>query len=201
VVADNLHEFATAGVGTFGISVLRASRQVVIPLWGSHIGLSTSQVSLIFGISSIVDLMLFYPSGIVSDRWGRKAVAVPCITILSLGHVLLPLSHSFETLLLVALLLGFGNGLGSGIVMTLGADRAPEIGRASFLAVWRLVSDAGTTAGPLLGAAVIALGSLALAPPVVGILGFGTGFVVLKWLREPDDLHAIITEGDAAGTP
>ena len=39
----------------------------------------------------------------------------------------------------VALLLGFGNGLGSGIVMTLGADFAPARGRAEFLGVWRLV--------------------------------------------------------------
>jgi MFS family permease len=140
---------------------------------------------------------MFYPSGIVSDRFGRKAVAVPCIMILSIGHFLLPLSHAFSSLMLVALLLGFGNGMGSGIVMTLGADRAPEVGRASFLAVWRLVSDAGTTAGPLIGAAVIALGSLALAPPVIGVLGIASAGVVAKWLREPDDLKNLIIEGEA----
>jgi MFS family permease len=199
VVKDNLREFATAGTGTFGISVLRASRQALIPLWGSHIGLSTSQIALIYGVSSIIDLMLFYPAGIVSDRWGRKAVAVPCITILSIGHCVLPLSHSWSTLMLAALLLGFGNGLGSGIVMTLGADRAPAVGRASFLAVWRLVSDAGTTAGPLIGAGVIAVASLSLAAPVVGFLGFGTAAVVAKWLREPEDLVPIINEGSAGG--
>ena len=198
VVTSNLREFGTAGVGTFGISVLRASRQVVIPLWGAHIGLGSSQVALIFGISSIVDLSLFYPSGVVSDRFGRKAVAVPCIAILSSGHLILPLTHSFNSLLWVSLLLGFGNGLGSGIVMTLGADRAPDVGRSSFLSVWRLVSDAGQTAGPLIGAAVISLGSLALAPPVIGVIGLATAFVVGKWMNETP-LASPIVEGKAPG--
>ena len=199
VLHQNKREFATAGIGTFGISVLRASRQAVIPLWGAHIGLDAGQVSLIFGLSSIVDLSLFYPSGIVSDRFGRKMVAIPCIVILSVGHVLLPFSHAFSTLFLVALVLGFGNGLGSGIVMTLGADRAPDVGRASFLAIWRLVSDAGTTAGPLIDAAVIATWSLSFAGPIVGAVGFASAYVVGRFMRETTGLAVSLRESEAGG--
>jgi len=68
----------------------------------------------------------------ISDRFGRKAVVIPCLALLSLGHILLPFTHAASTLFLCALLLGFGNSLGSGIVMTLGADRAPtSAGRRS----------------------------------------------------------------------
>src|ERR1700733_7004546 len=170
VVADNKREFATAGVGTLGVSLLRGSRNAIIAVWGSHIGLSASQVSVIFAFSSLLDLTLFYPSGVVSDRWGRRAVAVPCIALLSIGHLIIPFSHTYASLFVVALVLGFGNGMGSGIVMTLGADRAPEVGRASFLAVWRMVSDGGTAGGPLVDAIVVGLGAIALAGPVVGVL-------------------------------
>ena len=200
VVLDSKREFATAGVGTLGVSLLRGSRNAIIAVWGSHIGLSASQVSVIFAFSSLLDLTLFYPSGIISDRWGRRAVAVPCIVLLSVGHLLIPFSHTYAALFVVALVLGLGNGMGSGIVMTLGADRAPAVGRASFLAVWRMVSDGGTAAGPLVDSIVVGLGAIAFAGPVVGVIGLGCGFVVLRYLKEPDR-HAEIVRDVATGSP
>jgi MFS family permease len=188
IIGANRHEFATAGTGTFVISLLRASRLVVVPLWGAHIGLSAGQISLIFALASIFDLSLFYPAGFLSDRFGRKAVALPCMVLLSVGHVLLALTHSFSTLLLVALFLGIGNGFGSGIVMTLGADRAPDVGRAAFLSVWRLVSDGGTSSGPLLDALITGLASLAAAAVAVGGVGIVGAGVIALWLAEPDGL-------------
>ena len=192
IVRENRHEFATAGLGTFGISLLRGSRQVIIPLWGTHVGLSASQVDLIFGLSSLVDLSFFYPAGIISDRFGRRAVAVPCLALLSIGHIVMPLSHAFSTVFLAAVLLSIGNGLGSGIVMTMGADRAPDVGRAGFLSVWRFVSDAGTAGGPLLDSGLIALVSLSVACPVVGIVGLAATVLVGGWLEEPGDLAAAV---------
>jgi MFS family permease len=188
IVKTNPREFATAGTGTFVISLLRASRLVVVPLWGAHIGLSAGRISLIFALASIFDLSLFYPAGFLSDRFGRKAVALPCMILLSIGHVLLTLTHSFSSLLLVALLLGIGNGFGSGIVMTLGADRAPDVGRAAFLSVWRLVSDGGTSSGPLLDALVTGLASLAAAAVAVGGVGIVGAGVIALWLAEPEAL-------------
>ena len=40
-----------------------------------------SAISLIFGISMGMEMLLFYPAGSVMDRWGRKAVALPCLTV------------------------------------------------------------------------------------------------------------------------
>lgn len=185
VLRDNHRGFATSGLGALGISLLRGSRTAIIPLWAAHIGLSSSSAATLYAFSSVVDLALFYPAGVVSDRWGRRAVALPCVLLLSIGHLLIPFSHDFLTLFMVAFVLGFGNGLGAGIVMTLGADLTPAVGRASFLAVWRLVSDGGTTAGPLVDSAVISLGSIPLAGPVVGVLGLLTAGVIAIWLKEP----------------
>lgn len=174
VLRENAKEFASAGTSAFMICLLRATRQLLLPLWALHLGFGAARVSLIFGISAVVDLALFYPSGAISDRFGRWAVAYPCLLLLAVGHILIPLTHSFNQIVGVAILLGFGNGMGSGIVMTLGADRAPEIGRAEFLAVWRLVSDAGTAIGPLLCAAIIAFASLRTTSSVIGIIGLAT---------------------------
>lgn len=185
VLRDNRRGFATSGIGALGISLLRGSRTAIIPLWAAHIGLSSSSAAALFAFSSVVDLALFYPAGVASDRWGRRAVALPCILLLSIGHLVVPFSHDYWTLFIVAFILGLGNGFGAGIVMTMGADLTPSVGRASFLAVWRLVSDGGTTAGPLVDSAVISLGSIPLAGPVVGVLGLMTAGVVGLWLKEP----------------
>ncbi|HEY5266293.1 MAG TPA: MFS transporter [Acidimicrobiales bacterium] len=184
ILSDNRRVFATAGVGVLGISLLRGSRNAIIPLWAAHLGLSAAQASTIFAFSSLIDLAFFYPAGVVSDRWGRKAVAIPCMVVLSIGHILVPFSHAFSTLFLVALVLGFGNGMGSGIVMTLGADFTPAVGRSSFLAVWRLVSDGGTAAGPLVDSVIVAAGAIALAGPVLGLLGLVMAGVVALRLDE-----------------
>lgn len=186
VLRGNAKEFASAGTSAFMICLLRATRQLLLPLWALHLGFGAAQVSLIFGISGVVDLALFYPSGAISDRFGRWAVAYPCLLLLAVGHVLIPLTHSFNQIVIVAILLGLGNGMGSGIVMTLGADRAPEIGRAEFLAVWRLVSDAGTALGPLLCAAIIALSSLTAASTVVGAIGLATTGAVFVARRKKE---------------
>lgn len=196
ILSDNRRVFATAGVGVLGISLLRGSRNAIIPLWAAHLGLSAAQASTIFAFSSLIDLAFFYPAGVVSDRWGRKAVAIPCMVVLSIGHILVPFSHAFSTLFLVALVLGFGNGMGSGIVMTLGADFTPAVGRSSFLAVWRLVSDGGTAAGPLVDSAIVAAGAIALAGPVLGLLGLALAGVVVLRLDEsaPNRQHDVIGE-------
>ena len=185
ILVDHRRSFATAGLGAFAISLLRGSRTAIVPLWAAHIGLDASSAAAIYALSSVVDLALFYPAGVMSDRYGRRAVVLPCLVLLSVGHLLVPLSHEFLTLFLAAFVLGVGNGFGSGIVMTLGADLTPAVGRASFLAVWRLVSDGGTSAGPLVDSAIVALGAIALVGPVVGVLGLAAAVVVARWLEEP----------------
>jgi MFS family permease len=185
IVSQHRHVFLTAGVGAACLSVLRVSRHTILPLWGAHLGLDAAQVSLIFGISSGMDMLLFYPAGMVSDRFGRKAIAVPCLSVIALGFLIVPLTDTFGQLAAVGLLIGFGNGLGSGIVMTLGADFSPVSGRASFLGVWRLISDAGQAGGPLIAAGVAAAAGLGPASLAIGIVGLLGSSVFLFAMPDP----------------
>jgi predicted MFS family arabinose efflux permease len=47
---------------------------------------------------------------------------VPSFAVMAFGVALIPLADDFTTLMLAGLVVGFGNGLGSGTMMTLGAD-------------------------------------------------------------------------------
>jgi len=140
--------FRTAGSAVVGLQLVRSGRGLLIPLWGTAIGLDAAQIGLISGIPMGLEMTMFYPVGLIMDRIGRKWMAVPCIGLLSLGIGLIPLCHSFYPFLLVIILAAIGNGFGSGLVQLLGADFSPEEQRSDFLGVWRLVGDLGFTAGP-----------------------------------------------------
>lgn len=152
---------ASAGVGVLCLSAARATRTAVVPLWAEHLGLSPATASLIYGVSGFVDLLMFYPSGLLMDRRGRRVVAVSCLGGMTVAMALVPLTGTPWWFLAAALLIGLGNGFGSGIVMTLGADYSPEVGRPKFLGLWRLISDSGVLAGPALLSVVTAAAGLA----------------------------------------
>lgn len=177
------HVLLTLGMGVALIGALRASRQIAIPLWAESIGLSATATAVVFGVSSAVDVLLFYPAGKVMDLYGRLWVALPCALVLGLSFVTIPLTASFIPLILVAILMGVGNGIGSGIVMTLGADASPVDGRTQFLGLWRLISDVGTSAGPFFLSAMTALISLGAGIVSVGMLGFAAA--VIFWRKLP----------------
>jgi MFS family permease len=187
VLRDNRRVFATAGLATVAIQVLRSSRQAVIPLWGDRAGLDAAQIGVIFGLSSAIDMTVFYPVGIAMDRWGRKWTAIPCLLIMSAGMAMVPFTGSFAGLLTAGLVTGFGNGLGSGINMTLGADFSPSVARGEFLGVWRLIGDLGTAGGPLLVSGVTVATSLGAASLTTG--GIGLVGAAIMYFMVPEPMH------------
>ena len=172
----------TVGIGALLVSAVRASRQAVVPLWADHLGLDAATTSLIYGLAGGIDMLVFYPAGKVMDRKGRTWVAVPSMFIMAAGLLYLPLAHSAATLLIAALILGFGNGIGSGMIMTLGADYSPAAGRAHFLGIWRLMADLGSTSGPALISGATALFSLAAGIFCTGLVALAASAVLWYWI-------------------
>ncbi|TLM85760.1 MFS transporter [Pseudarthrobacter sp. NamE5] len=169
--------FLSLGTGILLLSALRSSRQVVIPLWADHLGMDATSASLIYGLSGAIDMLVFYPAGKLMDRKGRQFVAVPSTLLMGAALLLIPLTGTFVGLLLAALLIGFGNGISSGLVMTLGADFSPDRGRGQFLGLWRFMADAGSTGGPVLLSAVTAAATLGAGISATGVLGFAAAAV------------------------
>lgn len=182
ILRSHTHVFVTLGVGVLLISVLRATRQVVLPLWAEQLGLDSVAISVIYGLVAALDMAVFYPSGKVMDHHGRVWVAVPSVLLMGLSLMLMPFASGLGLFMIVALMLGFGNGISSGIIMTLAADAAPVAGRNHFLGLWRLVSDVGSSAGPLLLSALTGAISLAAGTFAVGTLGLAAAAVFWRCL-------------------
>jgi MFS family permease len=182
VLAKHRHILLTLGIGILVISAARATRQSIVPLWAESIGIDAATTAVIFGISAGVDMLLFYPGGAIMDRFGRVYVAVPTTIVLGLGFLLLPLTTGPTSVGLVAALMGLGNGISAGIVLTLGADASPPEDRAQFLGGWRVCSDLGNAAGPLVISAVTAVASLAAAAVTMGVLTWAGSGWLIKWV-------------------
>ena len=179
---DHRHVFVTLGIGVMLVSAVRATRQAVIPLWADHLALDASMAALIFGLANGIDMLVFYPAGKLMDQKGRLWVVLPCTLVMGLALLLMPLSQGAIGLLLAAALLGFGNGIGSGMVMTLGADHSPRIGRAHFLGVWRLMADIGGSCGPALLSLLAASLSLGAGIALSGLLAFAAAAQLGYWI-------------------
>jgi MFS family permease len=172
------------GLSAAALSAVRSARQVILPLWGVSLGLDASTIAIVVGVSGAIDFTLFYASGQVMDRFGRIWAALPAMLLMGTGLIILSVTHDLDEatmwFVLMAAVLGLGNGLSSGILLTYGADLAPETDPATFLGAWRTLTDAGGAAAPVVIASVVALASLPVAAGVMGgvaLLG-AAGFAV-----------------------
>ncbi len=152
VVRRHRRVLATVGVAVVVISASRALRTALLPLWAEHVGMSASTTSLVFAVAAAVDVAFFLPGGWLMDTRGRTGGRGAG----GRGRSRWPASccrwpprpgRSTAVMVLIAI----GNGLGSGIVMTLGADTAPTAGRSQFLGAWRLCGDLGCQRRPAAG--------------------------------------------------
>lgn len=172
VVRAHWRELGSAGSAQVFVAMIRAGRQIIVPLYAKNVvGLDVAQIGSIVSISSAVDMSLFIPAGIIMDKLGRKFASVPSFVVMAIGMALIPAAVDYGTLLMATCVLGFGNGIGSGSMMTLGADLAPRQATGEFLGVWRLIGDVGMTGGPLVVGGVADMVGLPLA--AFGLSGIG----------------------------
>lgn len=189
IVRDLWHEkrrdLTAAGVAQICGQMIRSGRQTIIPFYaGDILGLTVAEVGLIMTASSIVDVLLFFPAGVIMDRFGRKYTSVPSFAIMGIGMMLIPATNGFFTLMAVAMVIGVGNGLGSGAMQTLGADLAPRGATGEFLGIWRLVGDSGSAGGPLVVGSLTDTVGFGIASFVLGCVGLTSASVFALLVRE-----------------
>lgn len=174
------------GSGAAVIGALRASRTLILPLWAVSIGLAGTETAIIIGVAGALDFALFYAGGQLMDRFGRGATAIPSMIGLGLGHLALAASvlaaDPVPWFVAVACVLAAANGIGSGILMTIGADLAPPADPAPFLGAFRFTGDAGNAAAPLVVSALTAAVSLPFAAVAVGVLGLAGAGALSRWI-------------------
>ena len=177
---------ARLGLAAASLSAVRSARQVVLPLWGVSLGVDAPTIAVVVGVSGAIDFALFYASGQVMDRFGRLWAALPAMVLMGAGFFALSVTHDLDSaamwFAMFAAVLGVGNGLSSGILLTLGADLAPATEPAAFLGSWRTLTDGGGAIAPVIVSALTAAISLPIAVAAMGVVAVlgAAGFV--RWV-------------------
>ena len=170
------------GFGASLIGGLRASRLVILPVVAVAAGLPSATTILVIGIAGGIDFALFYASGWIMDRHGRLWAALPSMIGLALGHLSVGLVADFNVFVSLAIFLAVSNGIGSGIIATLGADAAPAGNPAPFLGAWKLTGDVGQASGPLIVSVLTGMAGVGIAGAAMGFLGFLGAALLLRYI-------------------
>ena len=174
-VKENWRVLARLGGASALVMVLRSGRSVLFPLWAVSIGMPEADTALIIGLATAIDFLLFFPSGQIMDKWGRLASIVPAMALMSLSLIVLSVTHDVTNnvfwFIATAFVFAIGNGIGSGILLTLASDLANKKNPAPFLGAWRFITDSGAALAPMGIAALTAAVSLAVAAAATGMAG------------------------------
>jgi MFS family permease len=183
-VREHSGDLSAAGIAQLFAQMIRQGRQLLIPLVGAQIGLNAAEIGTVMTISAVVDMSMFFPAGFLMDRFGRKFASVPSFAIMAVGIGLVPFATSFATLAAAGVVIGLGNGLGSGSMMTLGADLAPEGATGEFLGIWRLIGDVGMVVGPLVVGLIAGALSLDGSAYVLALAGIAASLTLAFLVQE-----------------
>jgi MFS transporter, DHA1 family, multidrug resistance protein len=114
-----------------------------------RLDLAPDQIGLGLSLVSLGALFLAYPSGMLVDYFGRKAVIVPATLLSGLAAALFALTPSFGWYLFACGVWGFALGIASDAPGAYAADSAPAGMNAAVMSTYRMLSDAGYVLGPL----------------------------------------------------
>lgn len=177
---------ARMGLAAASLSAVRSARQVVLPLWGVALGLDSHTIAFVVGISGAVDFVLFYASGQVMDRFGRLWAALPAMLLMGGGFLLLAFTLEWPAATAwyvgMSAVIGLGNGLSSGILMTLGADLAPPGDPAAFLGSWHALTDGGGALAPVMFSGIAAVATIGVGSAAIGVLALVGAVGLARWV-------------------
>ena len=123
----------------------------IIPILGQErLELSAAQIGLGLGLISVVGLGLAFPSGMLVDRFGRKAVIVPSTLLSGLSFVLFLLAPSYPWFLAGCLGWSVAVGISGAAPGAYAADMAPPGMNAAAMSTYRMLADIGYVVGPLI---------------------------------------------------
>ena len=160
-------------LATFAVSMMgQGVFSGLLPIYAQELAnLNEASIGTLIGLGGLISVFVAFPSGMVSDGYGRKFALVPGLVLLAVSAYLLSFGDNLTMLLIMVSVYGVAWGMSQGTAQTYAMDIAPAQQRGTFLGVWSLFQAAGGFVAPL------AVGGLAQ------FWSFsGTFVVVAAWL-------------------
>lgn len=170
---------------TFGFYTASYMRIPVVPLYAKSLGANTATVGWINSVFFLTAGCLSLPVGLLSDRWGRKRLALAGIFIVSLTCFALVWAGTPAQLMVIYFFFGIGLSAYGPTMMSYVADVSPltHLGRSYG---WYTTSlYVGMSVGPAIGAWIAERFGFQDVFVASGVLTAGLLFVLAVFLPAP----------------
>jgi len=160
-------------IGSIALSTLLPFQMVAL-------GGSSTQVGLLFSVTTVVSMVLRPTIGAWVDRVGARWVLVPGVVALGLTSLALQLAATPAALIALMIGLGLANGLISTPASVLTATSAAPAHRGEALGTYYLASSVGIAVAPPLAFGLRAIGGMPLAFAAVTAVAVVIGWLVTR---------------------
>ena len=143
--------FVLVSVVSLTNSVIRTGGLfTVIPVFAVlRLSLNVAEIGFGMALGSVAGVIAAYPSGVLVDRFGRKAVIVPATLITGLSMLLFMISPSYVWFVVSCVVWGVAASIGGTAPAAYAADSAPPGMNAAAMSAFRMVGDLGYVIGPI----------------------------------------------------
>ena len=144
--------FLLVSIFTLAVFFTRTgSRQTLLPLLAvEEVGMSATQLGLLFTTMTTINLLLVLPAGALTDRFGRKAVILPGALLSLVGLSLFAWAGNLWVFFGAAMVLGCGTGVIGPAPAAFAGDLAPPGRTGVTMGLYRTFGDVGLVTGPVL---------------------------------------------------
>lgn len=115
-----------------------------------RLSLSATEIGAGFALGSILGLFVTYPAGMLVDRLGRKAVIVPATLLIGVSMLCFSFAPDYAWFLTACAVWGMAITASASAPAAYAADSAPRGMNAAAMGSYRMLSDVGYVAGPIL---------------------------------------------------
>ena len=138
-------------LATFAVSIMgQGVFSGLLPIYAQELAnLNEASIGTLIGLGGLISVFVAFPSGMVSDSYGRKFALVPGLVLLAVSAYLLSFGDNLTMLLIMVSVYGVAWGMSQGTAQTYAMDIAPAQQRGTFLGVWSLFQAAGGFVAPL----------------------------------------------------
>lgn len=149
----------------------------------SHFQVGMTQVGVIFALFAVSSLGGNLLGGNLTDRFGRKKIAIFGLLISGFSSLLLGIINDINLLYATVLLVGFFSSLGEPAQSAMVADLLPAEQRNEGYGILRVVANLAVTIGPAIGG-ILAARSFMTLFILDAVLSAITALIVFIWLPE-----------------
>lgn len=129
---------------------------VGLPLVRDQLGLSYTQIGLLFSVGSLIAILLEPPINLLSDQRSKRAWILGGLFTLTLGFLLAGSAQNFAMLLIAFALISPANGAAVGLAQAALIDQQPQESIRT-MTRWTLMSSIGDLLAPLTVSLIVSM--------------------------------------------